>query len=140
LARSGLANPDKPIGNFLFAGPTGVGKTEVTRQLALQLGIELVRFDVSEYMEPHSVSRRLGPPPGSGGFGQGGLLSEKSVKTPHGVPLLDEVEKAHAEIFNSLLEVMDRGAPTDTDGREATFRNVILVMTTNAGAAQPSRR
>jgi ATP-dependent Clp protease ATP-binding subunit ClpA len=140
LARSGLANPDKPIGNFLFAGPTGVGKTEVTRQLALQLGIELVRFDMSEYMEPHSVSRLIGAPPGYVGFDQGGLLTEKIVKTPHCVLLLDEVEKAHPDIFNILLQVMDRGMLTDTNGREANFRNVILVMTTNAGAAQASRR
>ena len=140
LARSGLANPDKPIGNFLFAGPTGVGKTEVTRQLALQLGIELVRFDMSEYMEPHSVSRLIGAPPGYVGFDQGGLLTEKIVKTPHCVLLLDEVEKAHPDIFNILLQVMDRGVLTDTNGREANFRNVILVMTTNAGAAQAARR
>jgi len=140
LARSGLANPDKPIGNFLFAGPTGVGKTEVTKQLALQLGIELVRFDMSEYMEPHSVSRLIGAPPGYVGFDQGGLLTEKIVKTPHCVLLLDEVEKAHPDIFNILLQVMDRGVLTDTNGREANFRNVILVMTTNAGAAQAARR
>ncbi len=140
LSRSGLGNPDKPIGNFLFAGPTGVGKTEVTRQLALQLGIELVRFDMSEYMESHSVSRLIGAPPGYVGFDQGGLLTEKIVKTPHCVLLLDEVEKAHPDIFNILLQVMDRGALTDTNGREANFRNVILVMTTNAGAAQASRR
>ncbi len=140
LARSGLAHPDKPIGNFLFAGPTGVGKTEVTRQLALQLGIELVRFDMSEYMEPHSVSRLIGAPPGYVGFDQGGLLTEKIVKTPHCVLLLDEVEKAHPDIFNILLQVMDRGVLTDTNGREANFRNVILVMTTNAGASQAARR
>ncbi|MBD9368339.1 ATP-dependent Clp protease ATP-binding subunit ClpA [Xanthomonas sp. XNM01] len=140
LARSGLANPDKPIGNFLFAGPTGVGKTEVTRQLALQLGIELVRFDMSEYMEPHSVSRLIGAPPGYVGFDQGGLLTEKIVKTPHCVLLLDEVEKAHPDIFNILLQVMDRGVLTDTNGREANFKNVVIVMTTNAGAAQASRR
>ncbi|MEH6422515.1 ATP-dependent Clp protease ATP-binding subunit ClpA [Pseudomonas sp. CGJS7] len=140
LSRSGLGNPDKPIGNFLFAGPTGVGKTEVTKQLALQLGIELVRFDMSEYMEPHSVSRLIGAPPGYVGFDQGGLLTEKIVKTPHCVLLLDEVEKAHPDIFNILLQVMDRGMLTDTNGREANFKNVILVMTTNAGAAQASRR
>ncbi|KRG81088.1 MULTISPECIES: ATP-dependent Clp protease ATP-binding subunit ClpA [Stenotrophomonas] len=140
LSRSGLGNPEKPIGNFLFAGPTGVGKTEVTRQLALQLGIELVRFDMSEYMEPHSVSRLIGAPPGYVGFDQGGLLTEKIVKTPHCVLLLDEVEKAHPDIFNILLQVMDRGILTDTNGREANFKNVILVMTTNAGAAQASRR
>ena len=140
LARSGLANPEKPIGSFLFAGPTGVGKTEVTKQLALQLGIELVRFDMSEYMEPHSVSRLIGAPPGYVGFDQGGLLTEKIVKTPHCVLLLDEVEKAHPDMFNILLQVMDRGVLTDTNGREANFKNVILVMTTNAGAAQASRR
>ena len=140
LARSGLGNPDKPIGNFLFAGPTGVGKTEVTRQLAMQLGIELIRFDMSEYMEPHSVSRLIGAPPGYVGFDQGGLLTEKIVKTPHCVLLLDEIEKAHPDIFNILLQVMDRGALTDTNGREANFRNVILVMTTNAGATQAARR
>ena len=140
LARSGLGNPDKPIGSFLFAGPTGVGKTEVSRQLALQLGIELVRFDMSEYMESHSVSRLIGAPPGYVGFDQGGLLTEKIVKTPHCVLLLDEIEKAHPDVFNILLQVMDRGILTDTNGREANFRNVIIVMTTNAGAAQAARR
>ncbi len=140
MARSGLANPDKPIGSFLFAGPTGVGKTEVTRQLAMQLGIELVRFDMSEYMEAHSVSRLIGAPPGYVGFDQGGLLTEKVVKTPHCVLLLDEIEKAHPDVFNILLQVMDRGTLTDTNGREANFRNVIVVMTTNAGAAQAARR
>ncbi len=140
LARSGLASPDKPIGNFLFAGPTGVGKTEVTKQLAMQLGIELVRFDMSEYMESHSVSRLIGAPPGYVGFDQGGLLTEKIVKTPHCVLLLDEIEKAHPDIFNILLQVMDRGVLTDTNGREANFRNVVLVMTTNAGASQAARR
>lgn len=140
LARSGLGNPDKPIGNFLLAGPTGVGKTEVTKQLAHHLGIELVRFDMSEYMEPHSVSRLIGAPPGYVGFDQGGLLTEKIVKTPHCVLLLDEVEKAHMDVFNILLQVMDRGVLTDTNGREASFKNVILVMTTNAGASQSSRR
>ena len=140
LSRSGLGNPDKPIGSFLFAGPTGVGKTEVTKQLAMQLGIEFVRFDMSEYMEPHSVSRLIGAPPGYVGFDQGGLLTEKVVKTPHCVLLLDEVEKAHPDIFNILLQVMDRGVLTDTNGREANFRNVVLVMTTNAGATQASRR
>ncbi|MFC4729279.1 ATP-dependent Clp protease ATP-binding subunit ClpA [Coralloluteibacterium thermophilus] len=140
MARSGLGNPDKPIGSFLFAGPTGVGKTEVTKQLAMQLGIEFVRFDMSEYMEPHSVSRLIGAPPGYVGFDQGGLLTEKIVKTPHCVLLLDEVEKAHPDIFNILLQVMDRGVLTDTNGREANFKNVILVLTTNAGASQASRR
>ena len=139
LARSGLSNPRKPIGSFLFAGQTGVGKTEVTRQLAIQLGIELVRFDMSEYMEAHSISRLIGAPPGYVGFDQGGLLTEKIVKNPHCVLLLDEIEKAHPDIFNLLLQVMDRGILTDTNGREANFRNVILVMTTNAGATQSSR-
>ncbi|HET6602653.1 MAG TPA: ATP-dependent Clp protease ATP-binding subunit ClpA [Xanthomonadaceae bacterium] len=140
MARSGLGNPDKPIGCFLFAGPTGVGKTEVTRQLAMQLGIELVRFDMSEYMESHSVSRLIGAPPGYVGFDQGGLLTEKIVKTPHCVLLLDEIEKAHPDVFNVLLQVMDRGTLTDTNGREANFKNVVVVMTTNAGAQQASRR
>ncbi len=140
MARSGLAQPDKPIGSFLFAGPTGVGKTEVTRQLAMQLGIELIRFDMSEYMEPHSVSRLIGAPPGYVGYDQGGLLTEKIVKTPHCVLLLDEIEKAHPDIFNILLQVMDHGVLTDTNGREANFRNVVLVMTTNAGAQQAARR
>jgi ATP-dependent Clp protease ATP-binding subunit ClpA len=140
MARSGLANPAKPIGCFLFAGPTGVGKTEVTRQLSMQLGIELIRFDMSEYMEAHSVSRLIGAPPGYVGFDQGGLLTEAVTKHPHAVILLDEIEKAHPDVFNILLQVMDRGALTDTNGREASFKNVILVMTTNAGAAQAARR
>jgi ATP-dependent Clp protease ATP-binding subunit ClpA len=140
MARSGLANPNKPIGCFLFAGPTGVGKTEVTRQLAMQLGIELIRFDMSEYMEAHSVSRLIGAPPGYVGFDQGGLLTEQITKHPHCVLLLDEIEKAHPDVFNILLQVMDRGALTDTNGREANFKNVIVVMTTNAGAAQAARR
>ncbi|MCQ4166286.1 ATP-dependent Clp protease ATP-binding subunit ClpA [Tahibacter harae] len=140
MARSGLGNPAKPIGCFLLAGPTGVGKTEVTRQLALQLGIELIRFDMSEYMEAHSVSRLIGAPPGYVGFDQGGLLTEQIVKHPHCVLLLDEIEKAHPDVFNILLQVMDRGALTDTNGREANFKNVIVVMTTNAGATQAARR
>ena len=140
MARSGLANPNKPIGCFLVAGPTGVGKTEVTRQLAMQLGIELIRFDMSEYMEAHSVSRLIGAPPGYVGFDQGGLLTEQIVKHPHCVLLLDEIEKAHPDVFNILLQVMDRGALTDTNGREANFKNAILVMTTNAGASQAARR
>jgi ATP-dependent Clp protease ATP-binding subunit ClpA len=140
MARSGLGDPNKPIGNFLFAGPTGVGKTEVTRQLAMQLGIELVRFDMSEYMEPHSVSRLIGAPPGYVGFDQGGLLTESVVKHPHCVLLLDEIEKAHPDLFNILLQVMDHGVLTDTNGREANFRNVIVVMTTNAGARQAASR
>ena len=140
MARSGLGDPNKPIGNFLFAGPTGVGKTEVTRQLALQLGVELLRFDMSEYMEAHSVSRLIGAPPGYVGFDQGGLLTEQIVKHPHCVLLLDEIEKAHPDVYNILLQIMDRGALTDTNGREANFKNVIVVMTTNAGAQTAARR
>jgi ATP-dependent Clp protease ATP-binding subunit ClpA len=140
LSRSGLGNPDKPIGNFLLAGPTGVGKTEVTRQLAMQLGIELIRFDMSEYMERHTVSRLIGAPPGYVGFDQGGLLTEAVIKQPHCVVLLDEIEKAHPDVFNLLLQVMDHGTLTDNNGRKADFRNVILVMTTNAGAEESSRR
>ncbi|MEM9532678.1 MAG: ATP-dependent Clp protease ATP-binding subunit ClpA [Pseudomonadota bacterium] len=140
MSRSGLGEPDRPIGSFLLAGPTGVGKTEVTRQLALIMGVELVRFDMSEYMEAHTVSRLVGAPPGYVGFDQGGLLTEAVTKTPHCVLLLDEVEKAHPDVFNLLLQVMDHGALTDTNGRKADFRNVIVVMTTNAGAEQASRR
>jgi ATP-dependent Clp protease ATP-binding subunit ClpA len=140
MSRSGLGESDKPIGSFLFAGPTGVGKTEVTRQLALTLGIELIRFDMSEYMEAHSVSRLVGAPPGYVGFDRGGLLTEAVTRNPHAVLLLDEVEKAHPDIFNILLQVMDHGKLTDASGREADFRNVILVMTTNAGAQQSARR
>jgi ATP-dependent Clp protease ATP-binding subunit ClpA len=140
LSRSGLGNPDRPIGNFLLAGPTGVGKTEVTRQLANQLGIELVRFDMSEYMERHTVSRLIGAPPGYVGFDQGGLLTDAVLKHPHAVVLLDEIEKAHPDVFNLLLQVMDHGKLTDNNGRAADFRNVILVMTTNAGAEESSRR
>ena len=140
LARSGLGHPERPIGSFLFAGPTGVGKTEVTRQLAMQLGVELVRFDMSEYMEAHSVSRLVGAPPGYVGFDQGGLLTEKIVKTPHCVLLLDEIEKAHPDVYNILLQIMDRGVLTDTNGREANFKNVVIVLTTNAGAQVAARR
>lgn len=140
MSRSGLGDPNKPIGCFLFAGPTGVGKTEVTRQLAMVLGIELIRFDMSEYMEAHTVSRLVGAPPGYVGFDQGGLLTEAITKHPHAVLLLDEIEKAHPDVFNLLLQVMDRGVLTDTNGREANFRNVVLVMTTNAGAQAASRR
>ncbi len=140
MARSGLGHPQKPIGCFLLTGPTGVGKTEVTRQLAMQLGIELVRFDMSEYMEAHSVSRLIGAPPGYVGFDQGGLLTEQIVKHPHCVLLLDEIEKAHPDVYNVLLQIMDRGALTDTNGREANFKNVIVVMTTNVGAQQAARR
>ena len=136
LARSGLRDGSKPIGSFLLAGPTGVGKTEVTRQLAQQLGIELIRFDMSEYMEQHTVSRLIGAPPGYVGYDQGGLLTEAINKHPHAVLLLDEIEKAHKDVFNLLLQVMDHGTLTDTNGRKADFRHVILIMTTNAGAEQ----
>jgi len=139
MARSGLRDENKPVGSFLFAGPTGVGKTEVTRQLAMALGIELVRFDMSEYMERHTVSRLIGAPPGYVGFDQGGLLTEAVSKSPHCVLLLDEIEKAHPEVFNLLLQVMDHGTLTDNNGRKADFRNVIIVMTTNAGAQEMSR-
>ena len=134
MARSGLGRPDKPIGSFLFTGPTGVGKTEAARQLAYILGIELIRFDMSEYMERHAVSRLIGAPPGYVGFDQGGLLTEAISKKPHAVLLLDEIEKAHPDVFNVLLQVMDHGTLTDNNGRKADFRNVIIVMTTNAGA------
>tara|TARA_R110002072_G_scaffold74374_4_gene176296 strand:+ start:63035 stop:65302 length:2268 start_codon:yes stop_codon:yes gene_type:complete len=139
MSRSGLGNPNKPIGNFLFAGPTGVGKTEVTRQLAIQMGVELVRFDMSEYMERHTVSRLIGAPPGYVGFDQGGLLTDAINKQPHCVLLLDEIEKAHPDVFNILLQVFDHGTLTDANGRKSDFRNVIIVMTTNAGADQMSR-
>ena len=134
MSRSGLGNPQKPIGAFLFSGPTGVGKTEVARQLAYTLGIELVRFDMSEYMERHAVSRLIGAPPGYVGFDQGGLLTEQINKKPHCVLLLDEIEKAHPDIYNILLQVMDHGTLTDNNGRQADFRNTIIIMTTNAGA------
>ena len=139
LSRAGLKSPDKPVGSFLFAGPTGVGKTEVTRQLAKSLGVELVRFDMSEYMERHTVSRLIGAPPGYVGFDQGGLLTEAINKTPHCVLLLDEIEKAHPEVFNLLLQVMDHGTLTDNNGRKADFRNAIIVLTTNAGAESMAR-
>ncbi len=139
MARSGLREDDKPVGSFLFSGPTGVGKTEVTRQLAYCLGIELIRFDMSEYMERHTVSRLIGAPPGYVGFDQGGLLTEAVSRNPHAVLLLDEIEKAHPEVFNLLLQVMDHGTLTDNNGRKADFRNVIIVMTTNAGAREMSR-
>jgi ATP-dependent Clp protease ATP-binding subunit ClpA len=139
MARSGLGRPDKPIGCFLFSGPTGVGKTEVARQLAFILGIELIRFDMSEYMERHAVSRLIGAPPGYVGFDQGGLLTEAVTKKPHSVLLLDEIEKAHPDVFNVLLQVMDHGTLTDNNGRKADFRSVIIVMTTNAGAETMNR-
>ena len=139
MSRSGLGNTQKPIGNFLFAGPTGVGKTEVTRQLAIQMGVELVRFDMSEYMERHTVSRLIGAPPGYVGFDQGGLLTDAINKQPHCVLLLDEIEKANPDVFNLLLQIFDHGTLTDTNGRKTDFRNVIIVMTTNAGADRLSR-
>ncbi|MGH6717264.1 MAG: AAA family ATPase, partial [Bradyrhizobium sp.] len=139
MARSGLGNPQKPIGCFLFSGPTGVGKTEVARQLAYTLGVELTRFDMSEYMERHAVSRLIGAPPGYVGFDQGGLLTEAVTKHPYSVLLLDEIEKAHPDIFNILLQVMDHGTLTDNNGRKADFRNVTIVMTTNAGASELSK-
>ncbi len=139
LARSGLGHAEKPVGSYLFSGPTGVGKTEVTRQLARVLGVELIRFDMSEYMERHTVSRLIGAPPGYVGFDQGGLLTEAITKHPHAVLLLDEIEKAHPDVFNLLLQVMDHGTLTDNNGRKADFRNVILIMTTNAGAERMSR-
>jgi len=139
MSRSGLGPQTRPIGSFLFAGPTGVGKTELSRQLALALGIELIRFDMSEYMERHTVSRLIGAPPGYVGFDQGGLLTEAVNKHPHAVLLLDEIEKAHPDVFNLLLQVMDHGALTDNNGRKADFRNVIIIMTTNAGAEMTAR-
>ncbi len=139
MSRSGLGRDDKPIGSFLFAGPTGVGKTEVSKQLAQIMGIELVRFDMSEYMERHTVSRLIGAPPGYVGFDQGGLLTEAINKQPHAILLLDEIEKAHPDVFNLLLQVMDHGKLTDTNGRETDFRNVIIIMTTNAGADRLNR-
>ncbi|WP_334187418.1 ATP-dependent Clp protease ATP-binding subunit ClpA [Noviherbaspirillum sp.] len=140
MARAGLGKTDKPIGSFLFSGPTGVGKTEVAKQLAFILGIDLIRFDMSEYMERHAVSRLIGAPPGYVGFDQGGLLTEAITKKPHAVLLLDEIEKAHTDIFNILLQVMDHGTLTDNNGRKADFRNVIIVMTTNAGAESLQKR
>ncbi len=139
MARSGLGEARKPVGSFLFAGPTGVGKTEVTRQLAIAMGVEFLRFDMSEYMERHTVSRLIGAPPGYVGFDQGGLLTEAITKHPHCVLLLDEIEKAHPDVFNLLLQVMDHGTLTDNNGRKADFRHVILVMTTNAGALEMAR-
>ncbi|MDH5358020.1 MAG: ATP-dependent Clp protease ATP-binding subunit ClpA [Gammaproteobacteria bacterium] len=139
MARSGLGHPERPTGAFLFSGPTGVGKTEVTRQLAHNLGVELIRFDMSEYMESHTVSRLIGAPPGYVGYDQGGLLTEAITKQPHAVLLLDEIEKAHPDVFNLLLQVMDHGTLTDNNGRKADFRHVVLVMTSNAGAQEMGR-
>ena len=136
LARAGLGTPDKPVGSFLFAGPTGVGKTELAKQLAAALGVEFLRFDMSEYMEKHTVSRLIGAPPGYVGFDQGGLLTDAIRRTPHAVLLLDEIEKAHPDLFNILLQVMDHATLTDNNGRKADFRHVILIMTTNAGAQE----
>src|SRR5918911_622671 len=139
MARSGLGNPLKPIGCFLFSGPTGVGKTEVARQLAYTMGVELIRFDMSEYMERHAVSRLIGAPPGYVGFDQGGLLNEAITKHPYSVLLLDEIEKAHPDVYNILLQIMDHGKLTDNNGRKADFRNVVIIMTTNAGASELSK-
>ena len=140
MSRAGLGDPRKPVGSFLFAGPTGVGKTEVTRQLATLLGVELIRFDMSEYMERHTVSRLIGAPPGYVGFDQGGLLTDAVNKAPYAVLLLDEIEKAHPDVFNLLLQVMDHGTLTDNNGRKTDFRHIILVMTTNAGAEEIQKR
>jgi ATP-dependent Clp protease ATP-binding subunit ClpA len=139
LARAGLREPEKPIGSYLFSGPTGVGKTEVAKQLALSLGVELIRFDMSEYMERHTVSRLIGAPPGYVGFDQGGLLTDGVDQHPHCVVLLDEIEKAHPDLYNVLLQIMDHGRLTDHNGKQVNFRNVILIMTTNAGAADMAR-
>jgi ATP-dependent Clp protease ATP-binding subunit ClpA len=136
LSRSGLGSPDKPIGSFLFSGPTGVGKTELAKQLAQSLGVEFIRFDMSEYMEPHTVSRLIGAPPGYVGFDQGGLLTDAIQKTPYAVLVLDEIEKAHPNLFSILLQVMDHATLTDNNGKKADFRNVILIMTTNAGGRE----
>jgi ATP-dependent Clp protease ATP-binding subunit ClpA len=138
LSRSGLGSPDKPIGSFLFSGPTGVGKTELAKQLAVALGVEFIRFDMSEYMEPHTVSRLIGAPPGYVGFDQGGLLTDAITRTPYAVLVLDEIEKAHPNLFSILLQVMDHATLTDNNGKKADFRNVVIIMTTNAGAREMS--
>jgi ATP-dependent Clp protease ATP-binding subunit ClpA len=140
MARSGLRDDTNPIGSFLFTGPTGVGKTEVAKQLALRLGIDLLRFDMSEYMERHTVSRLIGAPPGYVGYDEGGLLTDAINKHPHAVLLLDEMEKAHPDVFNLLLQVMDHGTLTDANGRKIDFRNIILIMTSNAGAENITRK
>jgi ATP-dependent Clp protease ATP-binding subunit ClpA len=140
LSRSGLAAADKPIGSFLFSGPTGVGKTELAKQLAKVMGVEFLRFDMTEYMEKHTVSRLIGAPPGYVGFDQGGLLTDAVRKTPHAVVVLDEIEKAHPDIYNILLQVMDHATLTDNNGRKADFRHVVIIMTTNAGAREMSSR
>jgi ATP-dependent Clp protease ATP-binding subunit ClpA len=138
LSRSGLGQPEKPVGSFLFSGPTGVGKTELAKQLAAVMGVEFIRFDMSEYAESHTVSRLIGAPPGYVGFDQGGLLTDAVNKTPYAVLVLDEIEKAHPNLFNLLLQVMDHATLTDNNGKKADFRNVILIMTTNAGARELS--
>jgi ATP-dependent Clp protease ATP-binding subunit ClpA len=140
LARAGLRPPEKPIGSYLFTGPTGVGKTEVARQLSKTMGIELIRFDMSEYQERHTVSRLIGAPPGYVGYDRGGLLTEAIAKTPHAVLLLDEIEKAHPDVFNVLLQVMDHGTLTDNNGKKSDFRHVVLIMTSNVGAADLARK
>ena len=140
LSRAGLGNEHKPVGSFIFAGPTGVGKTEVTQQLAKVLGVELLRYDMSEYMEKHAVSRLIGAPPGYVGYEQGGLLTDAVIKNPHAVVLLDEIEKAHEDVYNILLQVMDHGTLTDNNGRKADFRNIVLVLTTNAGVAHTTKQ
>ncbi|PLY06754.1 MAG: ATP-dependent Clp protease ATP-binding subunit ClpA, partial [Desulfuromonas sp.] len=137
-SRAGLGSPDRPVGSFLFTGPTGVGKTEAAKQLAAQMGIAFLRFDMSEYMEKHSVARLIGSPPGYVGFEQGGLMTEAVTKQPHAVLLLDEIEKAHPDLFNILLQVMDHGTLTDNNGKQADFRNVVLIMTSNVGAREMS--
>src|SRR5256885_7542686 len=138
IARSGLGHPEKPVGSFLFSGPTGVGKTELAKQLAASMGVEFIRFDMSEYMEPHTVSRLIGAPPGYVGFDQGGLLTDAIMRTPYAVLVLDEIEKAHPNLFSILLQVMDHATLTDNNGKKADFRNVVLIMTTNAGARELS--
>jgi len=140
LSRAGLRPPEKPIGSYLFTGPTGVGKTEVSKQLAATLGIELIRFDMSEYMERHTVSRLVGAPPGYVGYDKGGLLTEAIAKTPHAVLLLDEIEKAHPDVFNVLLQIMDHGTLTDNNGKKSDFRHVVLIMTSNVGASELARK